>query len=187
MNTWFTSDNHFGHTNILKKFCPTTRQGSNADEMDELMIQRWNADVRPNDLVYCLGDFSFRRGPETGKILDRLMGMKILILGNHEKYLRDLPEKGATGYPHWLDIQDAWFGFIDDIKVQMFHYPIAEWRDMHRGSFHLYGHVHGKRPIIGRSMDVGIDTRPNKDMTLWPWEEVRDTLKNQEVLSHHGD
>ena len=184
MNTWMTSDNHFFHKNI-KRFCPETRQGDTVEEMNELMIQKWNQDVKPLDLVYCMGDFSFGWEDNTEKVLRRLNGIKVLVLGNHEKYLRKLPECNPDGNRYFIDIQDYIFTKIDDHEVVMFHYPIWEWRNMHRGSFHLYGHVHGGVQIPGRAMDVGIDTRPNKDMTLWPWEEVKETLLKREIRSHH--
>ncbi len=187
MNRWFTSDNHFGHTNILKKFCPTTRQGHDANEMDEIMIKRWNGDVKPEDLVYCHGDFSFRDARKTANILRRLNGNKILIEGNHEKYLYEENPEEIDVEQLYTAIYSSWFGKIDGYKIHMFHYPIAQWRDMHKGSFHTYGHVHGGYQLPGRAMDVGIDTRPNKDMSLWSWEEVRDLLKDREIIPHHGD
>ena len=55
---WFVSDVHFFHNNILK-FCPTTRHGDNALEMNELIIQAWNTKVHRRDIVYNLGDVSF--------------------------------------------------------------------------------------------------------------------------------
>ncbi len=184
MNRWFTSDNHFYHTNILKKFCVETRQGNDADEMNEIMIQNWNRDVKPEDEVTCMGDFSFGNARKTANVLRRLKGKITLIEGNHEKYLY---EDGSEVEGMFHEVRSAWFGTIDGHRVHMFHYPIAQWRDMHKGSFHLYGHVHGSFENGGRSMDVGIDTRPNKDMTIWSWEEIRDRLKDREVLAHHGD
>lgn len=43
-NIFFTSDNHFYHKNI-RKFCPETRKGETVEEMNELMIQKWNETV----------------------------------------------------------------------------------------------------------------------------------------------
>jgi len=187
MNIYFTSDNHFFHKNI-KKFCPDTRQGETPEEMSELMIQKWNADVGQYDHVYCNGDFSFGWGNNTGKTLDRLNGIKYLVKGNHEKYLRDMEMLDRAGRRRWEAVEDHIFMELDGYKISMFHYPIWEWRDMHQGAFHFYGHVHGRPTgIPGRCMDIGIDTRPNKDMTLWPWEELRDLMLKQEIRTHHGN
>jgi calcineurin-like phosphoesterase family protein len=51
---WFTSDTHFGHNNILK-FCK--RPWNTVEEMDEALINNWNAVVGTNDIVFHLGDF----------------------------------------------------------------------------------------------------------------------------------
>jgi len=54
MTVWFTSDWHFGHRNIL-----TLGQGrpfSSIEEHDEFLIDRYNAVVRDDDVVWVLGD-----------------------------------------------------------------------------------------------------------------------------------
>ncbi|WP_395092280.1 hypothetical protein [Armatimonas sp.] len=50
---WFTSDHHFGHDNI-RSHCQ--RPFDSTEEMNEAMIDRWNACVAPGDTVYHLGD-----------------------------------------------------------------------------------------------------------------------------------
>ena len=59
---FFTSDHHFGHKNILKF---SNRPFTNVQEMDEIMIQKWNEKVQPEDEVYHLGDFGLS---SSGKI-----------------------------------------------------------------------------------------------------------------------
>lgn len=177
-NIWFTSDNHFGHKNI-KKFCPNTRKGETADEMNELMVEMWNRDVKENDRVYCLGDFSFMPFAPTEEILKRLKGNKYLIKGNHDYWINHSTKK------YWQSIDDYKTINIDNHRLVLFHYPIVEFDRMHHGSFHLYGHVHNNYKHPGRAMDVGIDTRPEGDMSLWSWEEVRDLLKDRPIIPHH--
>ena len=50
---WFTSDLHLGHTNIIKY---TNRPFWTADQMNETLVDRWNAVVGTEDEVWVLGD-----------------------------------------------------------------------------------------------------------------------------------
>jgi len=58
-NIWFTSDTHFNHRNIIGY---AQRPFESVEEMNEVMIERWNASVRGEDTIYHLGDFSFGGG-----------------------------------------------------------------------------------------------------------------------------
>jgi calcineurin-like phosphoesterase family protein len=183
-NIYFVSDNHYFHKNI-QKFCPDTRKGKDVSEMNEMMIDAHNERVRPNDTVYFLGDFSFGQAQETKSVIRRLNGQKHLILGNHDKVIR-----GDKSIQDMFEtVQDYKTISIEKIKIVMFHYPMREWESMHYGAYHLFGHVHGNlvNKPHGRSMDVGIDTRPTADMAPWSFEEIHRELRNKEVLSHHGD
>ena len=85
INTFFTSDHHFGHQNILEYLLKKeSRPFSCLEEMHEVMIERWNSVVRCNDIVYHLGDFCF--GRKNISIGGRLNGKKKLIMGNHDIY-----------------------------------------------------------------------------------------------------
>jgi len=181
-NIFFTSDNHFGHKGILN-FCPKTREGSNTDEMDEIMIERWNAVIKDTSTVYCLGDFTFHRDPDKiVAILERLKGKIHLITGNHCQFIKKWKDLFT---PYFESVQDYKEIQIDGINVYLFHYPIQEWRNAQRGSFHLFGHVHGDLPNQPfRSMDVGIDTRPG--MTPYTWKEIHALLINKPTQPHHG-
>ena len=54
---FFTSDHHFYHTNIIK-YCQ--RPFQSVEEMNEVMVERWNAVVGKNDTVYYLGDLELK-------------------------------------------------------------------------------------------------------------------------------
>lgn len=80
---WFTSDLHFGHANILK-FC--NRPWETTDEMNADLIKNWNSVVKPDDLVFDLGDFAFASNSKWKDLLSQLNGHHYLILGNHKIY-----------------------------------------------------------------------------------------------------
>jgi len=79
---YFTSDTHFGHTNIIK-YC--NRPFKDAGEMDRFIITEWNKIVTPDDTVYHMGDVAFTSPERLKHILANLNGYKILVLGNHDR------------------------------------------------------------------------------------------------------
>lgn len=84
MNVYLTSDTHYFHDNIIK-YC--NRPFSSTEEMNEVMIQRWNEIVGPDDTCIHVGDLSAGlkgRTEELKSLIGRLNGKKILIRGNHD-------------------------------------------------------------------------------------------------------
>jgi calcineurin-like phosphoesterase family protein len=53
-NIWCTADFHFGHSNIIR-YC--NRPFRSVEEMDQSILDRLNASVKANDILYFLGDF----------------------------------------------------------------------------------------------------------------------------------
>ena len=80
-NIFFTSDTHFNHTNIIKY---AQRPYSDAEEMNEDLIKRWNSVVGKNDIVFHLGDFMFGNINRFWEFRSRLNGKIYLIHGNHD-------------------------------------------------------------------------------------------------------
>lgn len=159
-NTFFTSDTHFGHANIIK-LCD--RPFTSVEEMDETMIERWNARVGAGDVVFHLGDFAL--GAKTGRrVFERLNGTKVLIRGNHDDNdTCRLAWGSCVDYVMQRYEGQAW--------MVLFHYPILEWDGHYRGNIHLHGHQHNKSPLRDvRRVDVGVDAN---DFTPWALEEIR--------------
>lgn len=183
MKTYVTSDLHFGHSNI-KKFCPLTRARFSEDtnEMNEQMIKEWNEIVEPEDTVYILGDVAFMPASKAALLVKRLNGTKILIQGNHDhKAIKDPMFTKCFKEIHIYHEVN-----YNGNKVCMFHYPIAEWNQMHRGSVHLFGHLHGKTSGLEgyRAIDVGMDS------TGWIVIEMEDAIRRAmlgAIKDHHQD
>lgn len=156
MNTWITSDLHFGHTNIMK-FCPQSRARfkNDTDFMNELMVTEWNNAIGVDDTVYILGDVAFLPSAKAVEYMRRCNGKKILVKGNHDrKLLNDPVFRSCFESIHdYLDIT------YNGTKCVMFHYPIAEWDQMHRGAVHFHGHLHGGVSGLEkfRARDMGMD------------------------------
>lgn len=181
MKTWITSDLHFGHKNIMS-FCPETRARFRSDVayMNSAMVEEWNAKVEPGDLVYILGDVAFMSGSDAGKTMHRLNGDKILVEGNHDrKTLMDATFRSAFKEVHkYLDIN------YDCHKCVMFHYPIAEWDQMHRGALHFHGHLHGGVSGLEkyRALDVGMDSTGEIVISM---ERAIRLIKDNVIKGHH--
>lgn len=181
MKTWITSDLHFGHTNIMK-FCPESRARYNNDVaiMNEQMIEEWNEIVGDRDTVYILGDVAFCNAADATKIMRRLKGRKILVEGNHDrKALKDPAFHRCFAEVHkYLDIN------YNGNKIILSHFPFLEWDQMHRGSLHFFGHLHGGKTNQEhyRCKDVGMDAT-GKIVILM--EDAIASIADNEIKGHH--
>ena len=137
--TFFISDLHFGHNNVLKF---DNRPYFTIKEHDEDLVGRWNTAVSREDTVYILGDVSWYDAEPTIDLLNRLNGSKNLIVGNHDQKL----VKNRRFRDCFLDIAD-----YKEISVSagnavhqlvLCHYPIPCFNRHFYGAYHLYGHVH---------------------------------------------
>jgi calcineurin-like phosphoesterase family protein len=154
---FYTADTHFGHALMLSSTA-CGRPFDSVPEMDEALIDGWNAVVRPDDLVYHLGDFAFGLKDEARvqRIFKRLHGRKILILGNHD-YLKANRVHPTLAGLEWETVAQHYETTDEGQRVFLSHYAQRTWPGAHKGAFHFYGHSHGKLPGFGRSRDVGVD------------------------------
>lgn len=180
---FFTSDTHFGHANILK-YCK--RPFSSVEEMDSVMIERWNAKVGKDDTVFHLGDVSMGGGWD--KWLNQLNGKIYLVVGNHDmRYLNDEAIK-----------RFEWVGFqalitIEKRKVLLNHYPMLCYAGTYGSSkdrvYQLFGHVHSSETcdnidftrmvhLFPTQYDVGVD---NNNFTPISFTEVDAIVKRQQA------
>ena len=142
---FLTSDTHFGHAGVCKfteaDGVTKIRPWTDPDEMDEEMIKRWNATVRPNDKVYHLGDVVINR--KSLKTLSRLNGDKVLIRGNHDIFRDD----EYRLYFRELRAYHVMNGMI------LSHIPLHE-ASLGRFGVNIHGHLHSNRVKKARGIDV---------------------------------
>jgi len=183
--TFFTSDVHFGHANIIR-FC--NRPYASVEEMDEAIVAHWNETVGQNDYIYILGDLSFSNADRTTALVKRLNGIKVLVYGNHDKVIRNNRAlRDMFAETHEFLERDFKLDGVPGKgkKFVMCHYALRVWNKSHHGSFHLFGHSHGSLPDDGsRSMDVGLDANNMRILSL---KDVFDKLGSRElkVVDHH--
>jgi len=181
MTTWFTSDLHFGHVNILT-YEPSRYEylglstGATTDDMNEAIVDLWNRQVAPGDHVVVVGDVCMGRVNETIKYVHRLNGTRELIMGNHDRphpiMFRSLGKTDA-----WIaEYEAAGFEFMacEDLRdiglnrpVHVCHFPYegdhtdteryGAYRPHNSGQPLIHGHVHGLWATKGPQYNVGID------------------------------
>lgn len=133
-NTFFISDTHFGHRNIITfkdDDDKPLRPFDSVEEMDETMVANWNGTVKPQDTVYHLGDVVINR--KALAILWRLNGRKILIKGNHDIFkLKDYVQ-------HFDDIRA--YKVMPAHGIICSHIPIHP-ESLARWKVNIHGHLH---------------------------------------------
>ena len=148
MTVYFTSDHHFGHAAARSFY---GRPFSSITEMDRVMIDRWNAVVKPGDELWHLGDFAVRQSAErVASLLKMLNGRKHLVTGNND-------DSAVTKCDGWQSVQPYAEVTVDRKKLVLCHYPFRTWRDMGKGVINLHGHSHGRLKSLPRQFDVGVD------------------------------
>jgi len=173
---WFTSDFHFGHHNIIR-YC--NRPFANTQEMDAAIADRMNACVKPNDILYFLGDFCMGSAEQVAAYRKRLACRTIHIIeGNHDRITR-------TQQPLF-----ASWGILSEVNVSkqrivLCHYAMRVWPRHAQGAWHLYGHSHGNLPDEPRSlsMDVGIDTH---DFRPWRLDEIQSVMQTKAMAQNEN-
>ena len=164
MRTFFTSDSHFGHDNIIRHCKRPCREHPFQDgaQMDRALIDGGNSVVNPRDVVYNLGDFSLRPAETVNGLLKKLHGIKHLIVGNHDR----VDEVSGCRLQGWASMREMAKISVDGQSVFLCHYPMREWPGMWQGTVHLYGHVHGNLQPLPGSMEVGADVWGGKPVQM---------------------
>ena len=179
-HTFFTSDTHFNHANIIK-FC--NRPFKDVEQMNDVMIANWNSVIGKDDTVFHLGDFCLGGEAEWTKILDRLNGKIYLIMGNHD--LKNIRQGFISRFEHvamQMRIE------IGKKRIYLCHYPFLCFEGSYKDDvWQLFGHVHTRRSNSGidagrlqylypTQYDVGVD---NNNFTPVSFGQVKRIIDKQ--------
>jgi calcineurin-like phosphoesterase family protein len=197
---FFTSDTHYGHTNICRATTRwtdadnVTRDFESLEHMNTTIVDNINEVVGENDILIHLGDFSFGGFENIAEFRSRIICKNIhLVLGNHDHHIERNKENIQhlfTSVNHYINLDvrkpavlpnPSAKGKIHKFNFILMHFPIASWDGMNDGVMHLHGHVHlpkHQRIAEGRAMDVGVDGNDMYPMGLY---EVLNLLKDQPV------
>lgn len=170
MSDYFTSDQHFGHANIIR-YCD--RPFRSTGEMDAALVARWNAVVGPDDTVHVLGDVCMGRREESMPLIRQLTGHKILYAGNHDRCWYGHGARARAAEAEYLEAgfeeirQGTYHLELDGRRVAVSHFPyrgdsgdadrFTGYRPADEGLWLLHGHVHEKWRVLDRMINVGVD------------------------------
>jgi calcineurin-like phosphoesterase family protein len=176
---FFTSDTHYGHTNICRGVSnwrdengnvpvSQTRDFDTLSQMNDKIVESINSVVGENDILFHLGDFSFGGFDNIEEFRNRIICKNIhLILGNHDHHIErnkgDI-QRLFSSVNQYLRLSVSFYPgttlYQGEHEFVLMHYPIASWHNMNDGVIHLHGHVHlppDKKLSQGKAMDVGVD------------------------------
>ena len=197
MTTWFTSDLHIGHSNIIR-YC--SRPFVDVETMNRGLVDRWNDDVTDDDVVWVLGDVAMGHITDSLALIDRLKGRKHLVSGNHDRCFdadRKPHSKAAAWQQHYLDAGfasvhhgevrmqiDGADGGVTDVRAC--HFPFVgdsgdedrylDRRPIDDGGWLLHGHVHERWRWHRRMINVGVDA--------WDYAPVAEATLAAIIVEH---
>ena len=164
MITHFFSDPHFGHKNILKH-CPW-RPYNNITEMRDEFIENYNRFLTEDSVVCWVGDAFFLSIDESKAIMDKLLGHKVLCVGNHDKSKSAML---AMGFEY---VTDSFHMMIAGKVCHVIHYPPKGAKhagyefderfndkrpERKKGEYIIHGHTHSMTRKDGNAIHVGVD------------------------------
>ena len=104
MSTFFTSDLHFNHVNLI-----TNIRHMTVEENNKLIIDNWNKVIHKKDVVYILGDITMENHRDIAEFIKQLKGIIYVIGGNHDTRqcctqlaLSGIPVMGCIDYHHFI-------------------------------------------------------------------------------------
>ena len=200
---WIFSDPHYNHKNICRGTTnwrtidgeipeEQTRDFTTIEKMNESILNGINWNVGQDDILICLGDWSFGGFEYIEEFRNRIVCKNVhLVLGNHDHHIernKGNIQKLFTSVSHYETL------IIDKKTFRLFHYPIQSWNGMNDGNIHLHGHVHlpsNRKFGQGKKMDVGIDGHPefrpyNIMREILPIMDKRD-VRSDMPNDHHVD
>lgn len=185
MTVWFTADLHLGHGNIIK-YCkrpflsPQEREAVERDPRsrlrlcddtvrrhDDALLDTINSHVQRDDVLWFLGDFCWGDFDLAKQYRERIRCRNVhLVWGNHDnRSIRPLFDEAVEQRMIQVEGQDIWLN----------HYPMRSWHKAFHGSWHIYGHVHGRLRAEDEAnpstltKDVGVDAC---DYRPWSFDDL---------------
>jgi calcineurin-like phosphoesterase family protein len=160
----YIADTHFGHKMLIER---GYRPFKSVKEMDECLIDNYNAYITNDMTVAWLGDCFLTVMPRCIDIMKALKGRKFLIWGGHDGTFSSMLRMGFCGVTYSMDVQ------IAGTVCTLCHFPhsgtpkhdsakvderFPELRPKKKkGQVLIHGHTHLTTKVSGSSINVCVE------------------------------
>lgn len=193
------SDPHYGHVNICKKTSSWknkdgTRDFDSVEQMNDAIVKSINDIVGVDDILVCVGDWSFGGISNIYTFWSRLVCKNIhLIPGNHDENIKKnkvLPNAPFDERPNDLfTILPELYKFKYGKETIIYsHYPLEQWEDMDKGSIHIHGHTHhnlDNSEINKKYRRIDVGWTPKNPVYLL--DDIISKMKTRAIKEHYGN
>lgn len=179
-NIFITSDTHFCHD---KPFIYEHRGFRSVEEMNEIIIENWNKVIKPEDIVYHLGDVMLNDDREGINCLRRLNGKIYILTGNHDtsnriqKYVNISPNILHLGFVTKINLGNQGF-YLSHYPTITSNYDID--KPLSRRIINLCGHTHTQDKFCDWNMGLiyhcELDAHNNTPVLL---EQIYEDIKEK--------
>ena len=130
------------------------RPFTSVGDMDAALLENTNSRVGRGDLLYFLGDWSFKFAAKYRKLIN--CPNIHFIRGNHDRESDKVYRELFTTVKDLNKIKTTLDG--KRVEIVLCHYAMRVWNKSHHGVWHLYAHSHNTLPDNSSlSLDVGVD------------------------------
>ncbi|MHA1469010.1 MAG: metallophosphoesterase [Candidatus Asgardarchaeia archaeon] len=147
---YLITDTHFFHDKMTL-YC------NRPSDFDRIIINQWRNIVKPQDVVFHLGDVIWGSQDQLISVMNQLPGIKILIRGNHDRNHSN----------NWF-IRAGFAAVVEKVQVSgivLSHFPaILSEEELKRGIINVHGHFH------------------NNPADKWEREQKKKITKNHYIL-----
>lgn len=180
-NIWLISDTHFNHN---KDFIWKARGFNSVEEMNNEIIKRWNNIVKPDDIVYHLGDVIMGDLNSGIEIINQLNGKIRLAIGNHDTSAR------LETFRNFDIFEDIQFGYRIKKGKKTFiltHYPTLTGNYDNSKTYSIHGHTHSLNAFCEYDLMYNVNCEAH-NCTPILWENMIEDIFNHKnnILDKKG-
>lgn len=208
INHWVCSDLHLNHD---KEFLYGKRGFKNITDHNEAVLTNINSLVKPDDILFSLGDFCLTTPEEKfEELISKINCQNIyLIWGNHPNPIRKIYEREVRSffsnnitddslnhalftetpdiypfrYKNIVFIGHHFECIIQGKYVVLNHFPIEIWEHMKEGSYMLCGHSHYSLPSTQKECTDGLtlDCGWEGHNSIYNFNEIVEIMKKKTI------